>query len=122
MKARVLDASEWGLLEDKPLGPLMPNLRPMDTRIVVVEDDGEIVAHLGVLKVTHLEGLWIAPKYRGNVAVGRGLLEGAMRQVRPWSTDWVMALAADDVMSGLVTRLGGVRLPVESYVMHFGGD
>lgn len=122
MIARVLPFSEWDRVHGKGFDGMLPLLDPSNAAVVVVEDGGEVVAHLGVLRVTHLESLWIHPAYRGNAGVGRSLLRKAMEVVRPWARRWCMAQVADEHVRELVHKLGGVRIEADSYALSVGGD
>jgi hypothetical protein len=115
MRTRVLEPSEW-----QRLGAGFPQflqyVRPEDIEIVVVEDDDdEIAASMGVMRTTHLE-----PKYRGNAGVVRQLLRGTADAAQRWGASWLLAFAADDAVRQHLTRLGGVKLPVDSYVLKVG--
>lgn len=120
MIARILPPEEWNAVRGKGFDGMLPLIEPENARVVVVEEDGEVVAHLGVLRVTHLESLWVHPRYRGNAGLGRRLLRKAMEAVRPWATSWVMAQVADNDVCELVRRLGGVRIAADSYAMTVG--
>lgn len=116
MRARTLHPDEWECLEHSDLSALLPHVRPEDFEAVVVEDDaGSVVGTLGLVRAAHYEGLWIAPEHRANPAVARLLLREARRMLE--RERWVFAFAASDEMKGLVPRLGGQQLPVESYVI-----
>jgi hypothetical protein len=101
--------------------PPLPGVRPDDVRVVVVEQGDTVVAALTVLRATHFEGIWIDPAKR-NGGVTRALLRGAMTEARQWTDDWVFAAAADDRMRDVLDRIGGIRLPIDSYVLSLGGD
>lgn len=113
MKARVLGASEWGRIEDRGLLALLPHMSREDVRVVVVEDGGEVVGSVGLLRMLHFEGLWISPKHR-TAGVARALLRGAADAL---DGEWAIAAAADERMRSLLPRLGGVKMPLDSYVL-----
>lgn len=98
---------------------LLQYLKPEDVDVVVVEDDaGEVMASLAVMRVVHLEGLWIDPAAK-NAGVARGLLREAVRVAEKWcSSGWVFGGAADDRMRDLLERLGGARVPMDTYALH----
>lgn len=118
MRARILRSDEWQNAEAF-MAPLMPYIRPESADIVVVEQDGRIVGQLGLLRITHLEGLWISPEHRGNAGVMRALIRqaGALLQLR--GEDWVIGSAASDQMRGFGERLGK-QIPMELYAMWVG--
>ena len=111
MIGRLLPREEWSRLPSQEL------LEP-DSQVYVVEHDGEIVACGKALRVTHLEGLWIAPEYRGNAGLGRRLIRGAKLLAARWP--WVWAGADTECMRNILKRLGGVRLKLDSYVLREG--
>jgi ribosomal protein S18 acetylase RimI-like enzyme len=119
MIARVLAKDEWARLAETELPALLDKVRPEDADVLVVEDVGRIVGCVAAVRVTHLEGLWIAPEYRGNAGLGRRLLRGSRGLVG--RSKWVWAGAASECMRSLLSRLGAVRLPLESYVLKVEG-
>lgn len=118
MIARVLPPDEYSRLSVTGEPQMYPTVRPEDIEIWVVEDGEEIVGSLSVVRVPHLEGVWIAPDRRGSPTISTLLLRNAVESSRKWSKGWVMAQAADDHVKDLVSRCGGVKMPnVESYIM-----
>lgn len=121
MKARVLPPEEWHRVDAaSPLPPLWPYVRPEDVRMVVVEEAGEIVGALAVLRMTHLEGLWLAPEYRGNPGVVRGLLKQAGTVASEWAAGWVFAGVTEQNMQGILGRMGATQIPVEVFMLQLG--
>jgi N-acetylglutamate synthase-like GNAT family acetyltransferase len=114
---RVLPHNEWSRLAGTELETLAPILNPETTRIVVVERDGVIVACWAVTIMVHLEGIWIAPSHRKSASVGRALLQSAREQVRALGGRWAITGATTDDVRGLISKLGGERLPGESYIV-----
>src|SRR6185436_14646951 len=55
VRARILSSQEWGLLERTELPPLLPYINPENAAMVVVEEEGRVVASLAALRATHLE-------------------------------------------------------------------
>jgi hypothetical protein len=94
-------------------------LVPKDVWVVVVEDGEEIIGALTVFKGMHFEGLWTAPERR-NAGVIRGLLRMAGGIAREDEQRIVFATADDEKMSGIMERLGGARIPSETYVLPVG--
>ena len=126
MKARILRHEEWGRLDGQGLSSLLPFVEPQNIAVVVVEDTaGEIVACLSAIQVTHLEGTWVAPKYRGNAGVMRALLRQAFAvpEVRGehWAFGSVMADGEPGLVDGFLRRLGGQQMPVRLYALPLGG-
>ena len=113
--ARILPVEEWGRLQAEQLPPTIPYVPPHDVAVVVVEDDaGEIVACMSVLKVTHFEGVWVDPAWRGNAGVMRPLLRQAYAVPAVRGERWVFGGAkdGDGLMARFLARLGGVAMPM----------
>jgi hypothetical protein len=96
---------------------LFETLPPDCVSVVVVEEGGEIVGEMGVMRAAHFEGVRIAPEWRGNAGVTRALLRAAWEQAAEWSGDWFLAHAEDGRVGGLLERLGGRQIPVLTYMM-----
>lgn len=123
MKAKILEPEEWGRINAPDLPELLQFVEPQNIAVVVVEDDyGEIVASVAALRVTHFEGLWIDPSYRGNAGVFRSLIREAYSVPRSRDEKWVFGGAGtgDEQMVTLCRRLGGRPLPVEFFAMPVG--
>ena len=121
MKARILPMSEWEKLAPSELPVLLQHIRPEDVDVAVVEDEGEVVASLAAIKAMHFEGLWIHSEHR-TPGVARALVTAALDAVEAKSSSgWVIGGAADDRMRSLLTRLGGVKLEMDSYVLSLSG-
>jgi ribosomal protein S18 acetylase RimI-like enzyme len=118
----ILGPDEWPKVEQSGLGALLPYIAAGNVAVVVVEDDaGKVLACMSVLQATHLEGAWVDPEYRKNPGVVRALLRqaGAIAEARGES--WVFAGAADDVMRTYLWRLGGARVPMDTFCLPVGG-
>ena len=119
MTARVLPPEEWDRLTATE-APHYANLVPSrDAWIVVAEDGDEIIGVLTIFKGMHFEGLWTTPERR-NAGVIRSLLRTAGGIAREDEQRIVFATADDEKMSGIMQRLGGARLPSETYVLPVG--
>lgn len=119
MTGRVLPREEWHRLTDEDRTFLVA--AGDEAGVFVVEDGPKIVACVKALRVTHLEGLWIDPAYRGNASLGRKLIRGAEEIARSWPSKWVWAASASACMTSVLDRLGGRRLELESYVFKLEG-
>ena len=89
--------------------------------MVVVEEEGRVVASLAALRATHFEGLWIDPKCRGNAGVARALLRHATALAQVRHESWVFGGCADERMRTFIERIGGVQVPMELYALWIGG-
>lgn len=121
MRARVLPREEWGRLEVTKLPQIGPQMRPEDVQIVVVEAGDRIISTMAVLRVTHFESLWIDPEYRGNPGMARHLIKEALSAGRKWS-DWAWGASDTEHMTDIIERIGGVPLPVNSFIIPLGGN
>lgn len=121
MNARILPREEWSKLAVSGIAPMEETLRPEDVQMVVIEDGGRIVATMGVFRVTHFEGLWIDPEYRGNAGLGRRLIKMGITAARKWADNWVWGASDTDHMADIIGRIGGKPLPIQSHLIDIGG-
>lgn len=124
MRARILRPEEWSKLEPHGAPGTLPFVEPRNIEVVVVEDDdGAIMACVQALRVTHFEGLWIAPEHRGNAGVFRALIRQAYAVPQSRLERWAIGAAAngDGRMDVLCNRLGGQPLPMHLYAIPVGG-
>lgn len=77
---RRLPPEEWARLAGTPLAPMAVHAGRLPAEIIVVEADGQVVGTLLVGACLHAEGVWVDERWRGRVAVLRGLLR-ALRAV-----------------------------------------
>lgn len=106
--ARLLPSEEWPRLE--ALGPAWPAMDPEtnNVRVIVVEQDGQIVATVVALRVVHVHGLWIAPSHRRSRGVWTRLWMGLRRVAQDWRVPAVLTEALPPGMDEIVKKLGGV--------------
>lgn len=118
MITRVLPITEWDKLPES-LDPIVMKLLPSRSRVVVVEDDGEIVGHVLVFMIAHAECLEIAPKYRKKASVLRRLLKGMYAAANELGVDRVWAASVSAEMTGILAHpsLSGTPIPALSVVL-----
>ena len=121
MIGRVLSKDEWGRLDVTEL-PQISSVKPKEIDVVVVEHEGKIVASMEVVRITHLESLWIDPEHRGNPALAKQLLKAAVTSAQQWGDNFAWATSATDHMSDIFERVGGSKLPVESFILALGDN
>ena len=122
MTTRELPVTEWDRLCDTDLPAALVYVRPEDAKVMVVERDGRIVGAWAALRVTHLEGVWIAPEYRKRASVAGRLLRAGLEAARSFGSRWAMTGAqTEDVAALIRTHLGGVRIPMDTYVIPLEG-
>ena len=120
--ARVLKPHEWQRVET-PGSEFLSYATPENVSVIVVEDDeGEIVAHVCAINVTHFEGLWIKPEQRGNAGVFRSLIRQTYDVPRVRGERFVLGDAAEDDprMISVCERLGGKRVGHNFYALPVG--
>lgn len=122
MKARILPREEWHRLEVSGMAPMQDEMRLEDVQMIVVEDGERIVATMGTYRVTHFEGLWIDPEYRGNAGLGRRIIKAGISAARKWSDKWVWGSSGTPHMDEVLSRLGGAHVPVKTYIIPIGGN
>lgn len=119
MRSRILPAEEWDRIKQTPV-MLFPYTDPSKMDVVVVEDEGEIVACMMVLKATHLEGLWVAPERRKKAGVVRALMRQVVALLNVRGEKWVFGGAEHDQMRGFIQRHNGIPVPMDLYALVLG--
>lgn len=119
---RILPPEEWHRLAHTDMPTVLPYVEPEDIRVVVVESGDVVVGCWAVLRVVHLEGVWIHPTYRGKGSVARRLLTATLTVARQWTSRWAMTGAnSDDVRHLLVKHLGARQVPMDTFVIPMEG-
>lgn len=117
MTSRILPPAEWPKLVGTEAETLWPHLDPENSRVLVVEHDGRIVGTWTVLRLVHVECVWIDPDYRGAFGVVKRLLRGMREVARGWGARTVLTAALTDPVRSLIASLGGSMLPGDHYVL-----
>lgn len=118
MNTRLLPPDEWPRLVGTELETVYPRMTPGLDAVMVVEDEGEIIACWASILMRHLEGVWIAPAHRGKSSAARRLLVGMGKYV---GGGGVMTGAGSEEVRAMLERLGAVKVPVDQYVFALGG-
>jgi hypothetical protein len=111
MIARLLPPEEWSRLAGTDLEAHWPHFNPAQTDVMVVEHEGQIIGCLSMLKVFHVEGLWIAEAHRRKGAVMRHLLELMQATAETHDTRGLVAGAITQQMRDVLAGLGASALP-----------
>jgi len=120
MIARILPVEEYPRLTGTEAEQLWPHL-PESARVIVVEDNGCIVATWTLMQMVHAECIWIAPTHRGSFGVVRRLL-GKMRETASeWGVAKVITASLSPYVSNLIRRIGGIRIEGESFLLPISG-
>jgi GNAT acetyltransferase-like protein len=107
MITRVLPDAEYPRL----VGTEAEHFHPPGSRVVVVEDDGQIVGCTVVFQAWHADCVWLHPQYRHGGAA-RALWRG-MRQL---GIPAVIVAVKLSVMRRFLAKVRAVRAPEEQYV------
>lgn len=116
LTTRELPPAEWHRLAGANLADLWARL-PATTRVIVVEDRGEIVGCVTGLLMLHAEGLWIAPSHRKRATVWRSLVARFWRVAGEFGCEGAWAAAVSDEMRDILTRLQARPLPGDHYLL-----
>lgn len=116
MTTRLLPPDEWSRLAgtEAAFAPLLP---PGSASILVVEDDGQIVATWALVTMMHAEGLWIAPSHRGRFGVVKRLLSGMRSLARSLGCASVQTASVSNDVTDFIQRLGGSPLPGRAFIL-----
>lgn len=115
MTTRLLPPSEWAKLAGTELGGLA--LDPETTRVLVIEQDGQIIACWALLQVLHAEGVWIHPEHRRKGRTAARLWQGMRELVTSTGALAVVTSAVDTDVRALIERQGGRPVAGEHFVM-----
>jgi hypothetical protein len=118
LTSRELPWQEWPKLAGTGLEAGLGRLAPSFAKVVVVEDEsGAVVACWAAMLMVHAEGLWIAPEHRLQVGVAVRLWRQMKRAVRAFGASSVMTGADRDDIAQLLEAHGGVKVPMQEYVL-----
>jgi hypothetical protein len=116
MTTRELPRSEWSKLAGTELESVSQHL-PDAARVLVVEEDGDVIGCWAFFPVIHAEGVYIAEAHRGKSAVARRLLKGMREIVCSMGAKAVCTAAETPDVEALIGGLGGVKLPGTHWVL-----
>lgn len=120
LTVRELPSDEWHRLNDTGLSSVWQILPPADATVLVVEDAaGQIVGCWSMLRVYHVEGLWIHPEHQRLAGVGRKLLRAMFALAHRCGIKTAVTAADTTEMFEWVARAGGRPLP-PSFVLPMG--
>lgn len=105
MTVRSLPADEWHRLAETEARDVWPKLDPMYAKVIVVENDGQIIASHVLVPVWHLECLWVHPDHRRRAGVLRRLWRGVVETLRGMGIPAVATAACSDDVRRLLTHV-----------------
>lgn len=124
MNTRVLEPSEWHRVQDLDVGELLQFVRTEDVKVVVVEHEDEIIASWTIMRMVHLEGVWVHPQHK-NAGVVRSLIRKTKEEAAEWSSAWVVTSAASDAVRAILSRMHAKKVEADMYTLaldQFGGN
>lgn len=124
MMVRELPRAEWGKIVEADAGrDVLAAADPEHVRVVVVEsDDGRVVGSWVLMRVVHVECLWVAPEHRKMGSVLRRLLQGmAALARRAFAARTVVTHATAPEIEDLIASYGGSALPGRAWLLPLRG-
>ena len=121
MKSRILPKEEWGKLDVTGLPQIGPTMDPADVQVVVVEEDGKVVATMGLFRAVHLEGLWIDEDHKGKAGTVRALLRETFDAGRRFGAEWMWGTSETSRMASILEKMNGIEIPAKSFIIPVGG-
>ena len=117
---RVLPPEEFHRLSSfpGPLQALQGTPDPEHTRVVVVEQDGQIVGYWVLFNAVHAEPLWLDPSVRHKPKVALGLFAAVVSELQSAGVQSVFAIIGDperETVGPMAERAGLVPLPGTLY-------
>lgn len=122
MTTRMLPPEEWDRLTGTEVESIVPGLVPEHTQVIVVEQDGAIVGTWVLLRLVHVECLWIAPAHRRKASVAGRLLRAIVEAAQRWGTRSVWTGSLSPEVTSMIQRLGGIAIPGEHFAIPVGGE
>lgn len=115
MRTRILPPEEWPRLAGTEAESVWPHVKPDTARVLVVEDDGQIVATLMLLTVLHAECLWVKSSHRRSA--GFALMRGMRSEAADLGASHVVGASRTPAVSKLIRHVGGKPIPAEFFVV-----
>lgn len=116
---RILKPEEISLIGHLPpfnSGPALPD--PENSRVVVAEDDGEIVAYWMACVTCHVEPIYIDPKHRDGGFVAGRMLSMLLQELRDNGIEHAYVFGERPEIKNYLERLGMRKVTdAEVYVM-----
>lgn len=119
MHDRILPYEEWHRLIGTEAEAVWPHLDPLRSHVLVVEEDGEIIACQVLMQVLHAECLWVHPAHR-RASVTRLLWNAVQRKAQDLGARTLATAARDDRVRQLLAYVGATKLDGDHYVIQIG--
>lgn len=114
--ARTLPPDEWAA---KLVGTSLEGmpLNPEHALVVVVEQDGVVVACWSAQTVVHVEGLWEKDGHRGGAGVGRALLTHMVAELLKAGVVEAITQSDSSPIDAMLEKVGARRVPGIAWVL-----
>lgn len=119
--SRRLPREDWGRLVGTELEHAAQHL-PAESQVLVVEDEGRIVACWALIPYWHVECLWISELHRKRGRVGLYLWRAMKAAAQAVGVKAVLTAATTHEVRELLKAVDAQKLPGDHYVMPMGGD
>lgn len=116
--AYVLKPSDWHRLAETGLDlAAWQAAGPANTDVVVVEQDGVLVACWATFACRHVEGFWVAPTHQKRGGVLRRLFVGMRARLAELGATTVVTQAETREVADLLRAAGATPMPGESFLL-----
>lgn len=116
MLARVLKKKEYWRLAGFDISKVADSL-PKDSKIVVVEKDGEVIGTWSLVPYYHLECMEVKEGPRGKGKVARRLLRYMFGLLKSLEIPAAITSSVDPTVDEMIKKLGGKELPGKHFVV-----
>lgn len=120
MTTRILPPAEYAKLKGTEAEMIVPQLTDA-TRVVVVEQDGQVIGCHLLQTVLHAECLWVHPDHRGKASVARRLWSRVRSEVREhYGVPGFLTMAVSPQVRQLLAHLDATHVVGETYFVPVG--
>jgi len=106
----------WKLPEEVGPREVFTSL-PKDSKVIVVEEDDEIIGSWSLIPYYHLEMMWVNSEFRSKGSVARRLLKFMYKLTHSLGLNAVITSSIDEGMTKMINKLGGTELPGKHFVL-----
>jgi N-acyl-L-homoserine lactone synthetase len=117
LTTRILPSAEWAKLAPTALEHVWEVLRAGTDRVIVIEEDGQVVGCWTLIPTVHVEGIWIHRNQRARGNVARRLLHAMQDEAQKMGATAVVTSSLTDEIADLAVRLGAEVLPGTHFVL-----
>ena len=112
MNHRLLPREEYNRLKEVwPFSVGSPIPDPNFSRVMVAEDNGQIVGYWFAVEVVHVEPVWIHPNYRNGGPTATVLFKGLVDELKSHNLNKMYVFAENEKTEEYLNRLGFCSIP-----------